>query len=125
MESGMRVGLQERGASRNRLLVACKAIVPELIILTTFVSCSRRAAEMPEPRYQFVEPALPFLSLLTDGENHQRPQPRFDEQTSHRAEQARTSAPPPKTVRVHTADTTRTPASRPVSGKTSPRPLLD
>jgi hypothetical protein len=80
---------------------------------------------MSEPRYRFVEPALPFVSLFTYRENQQLPQRRFDEQPPRQAEQHRAPTPS-KTVKVNTPDTTtRTPAPRPVSGKTNPPPLLD
>src|SRR5260221_8979796 len=78
MESGMHVDLHGRGTSRNRLLLTGQAIVPMLIILTTSVSCSRRAAEMPEPPYRIVERILPFSSSLSDDENRQLVQRRSD-----------------------------------------------
>src|SRR5690349_5962984 len=60
MEGGMGVDLHKRDASRNCLLLTGQAIVPVLIILTTTVSCSIRAAELPEPPYRIVERILPF-----------------------------------------------------------------
>ena len=72
MEGGMCVDLHKRDTSRNRLLLTGEAIVPMLMILTTSVSCSRRAAEMPEPPFRILERILPFYArtipwVLADG----------------------------------------------------------
>jgi hypothetical protein len=124
MENGMHVDLHGRGTSRNRLLLTGQAIVPMLIILTTSVSCSRRAAEMPEPPYRIVERILPFSSRLSDEENRQLVQRRPDAKPNLQQEQHRTSSPP-KVAKVHAPDTSSASAPRPGSGKTSPPPLLD
>jgi hypothetical protein len=124
MENGMHVDLHGRGTSRNRLLLTGQAIVPMLIILTTSVSCSRRAAEMPEPPYRIVERILPFSSSLSDDENRQLVQRRSDAKPNLQQEQHRTSSPP-KVAKVHTPDTSSASAPRAASGKTSPPPLLD
>jgi hypothetical protein len=102
MESGMGVDLQKRGASRHRLLLTGQAIVPVLIILTTTVSCSRRAAEMPEPPYRIVERILPFSGSSSDEENRQLVQRRSDARPTLQQDQHRTS-PPPKVAKVHCA----------------------
>src|ERR1700745_3130519 len=78
MEGGMGVDLHKRDASRNCLLLTGQAIVPVLIILTTTVSCSRRAAELPEPPCRIVEGILPFSSSSSDEENRQLVQRRSD-----------------------------------------------
>jgi hypothetical protein len=124
MEGGMCVDLHRRGTSRNRLLLIAQAIVPMLIILTTSVSCSRRAAEMPEPPYRIVERILPFSSRLSDEENRQLVQRRSDAKPNLQQEQHRTSSPP-KVARVHAPDTSSGSAPRHASGKTNPPPLLD
>jgi hypothetical protein len=102
MESGIGVDLQKRGASRHRLLLTGQAIVPVLIILTTTVSCSRRAAEMPEPPYRIVERILPFSSSSSDEENRQLVQRRSDARPTLQQDQHRAS-PPPKVAKVHCA----------------------
>src|SRR5258708_10397628 len=112
MESGMHVDLHGRGTSRNRLLLTGQAIVPMLIILTTSVSCSRRAAEMPEPPYRIVERILPFSSLLSDEENRQLVQRRPDAKPNLQHEQHRPSSPP-KVATVHAPVTSSTSAHRP------------
>src|SRR5258706_5627597 len=123
MERGMGVDLHKRDASRNRLLRTGQAIVPVLIILTTTVSCSRRAAEMPEAPYRIVERILPFSSRLSDEENRQLVQRRSDAKPNLQQEQHRTSSLP-KVAKVHAPDTSSASAPRPPSGKTNP-PLLD
>jgi hypothetical protein len=120
----MGVDLHKRDASRNRLLRTGQAIVPVLIILTTTVSCSRRAAEMPEAPYRIVERILPFSSRLSDEENRQLVQRRSDAKPNLQQEQHRTSSPP-KVAKVHAPDTNSTSAPRHASGKTNPPPLLD
>ena len=124
MESGMLVDLHRRGTRRNRLLVTCRAIVPQLIIVMTCVSCAKRPADIQEPSTRIAWPALPFFSNLTERENQQLPHRRVDEQPLHRAEQRRTS-PPPKAAKVQTPATTRSSAPRPVSGETNRPPLSD
>jgi hypothetical protein len=74
----MRVDLHKRGTSRNRLLLTGQAIMPALIILTTSVSCSKRAAEVSEPPYRIVERILPFCSSSSGEENRQLVQRRSD-----------------------------------------------
>jgi hypothetical protein len=120
----MRVDLHRRGTSRYRLLVTGQAIVPTLIILATSVSCSRRAAEMPEPPYRIVERILPFSSRLSDEKNRQPVQQRSDAKPNLQQEQHRTSSPP-KVAKVHGPDTSSGSGLRPASGKTNPPPLLD
>ena len=120
----MRVDLHKRDTSRNRLLLTCQAIVPMLIILTTSVSCSRRAAGMPEPPFQIVERILPFSSSLSDEENHQPVQRRSDVKPNLQQEQHRSSSPP-KVVKVHAPAASSRFAPHPASGKTNPPPLLD
>jgi hypothetical protein len=124
MEGGMRVDLHKRDTSRNRLLLTGQAIVPMLIILTASVSCSRRAAEMPEPPYRIVERILPFSSRLSDEENRQLVQRQSDAKPNRQQEQHRASSPP-KVAKVHAPDTSSASARRPPSGKTNPLPLLD
>jgi hypothetical protein len=119
----MRVDLHKRGTSRNRLLLTGQAIVPALIILTTSVSCSKRAAEMSEPPYRIVERILPFSSGSSDEENRQLVQRRSDAKPNLQQEQHRTSSPP-KVAKVHAPDTSSASAPRPPSGKTNPPPLL-
>jgi len=46
MENGMFVDLRGQGGRRDRILFACQATVPMLMILMTTVSCSR-PADMP------------------------------------------------------------------------------
>jgi hypothetical protein len=123
-EGGMRVDLHKRGASRNRLLLTGRAIVPALIILTTSVSCSKRAAEMSEPPYRIVERILPFSSGSSDEENRQFVQRRPDAKPTLQQEQHR---PPslPKLAKVHAPDTSSVTAPHRASGKTNPPPLLD
>ncbi len=120
----MGVDLHKRDASRNRLLLTGQAIVPVLIILTTTVSCSRRAAETPEPPYRIVERILPFSSRLSDEENRQLVQRRSDAKPNLQQEQHGTSSPP-KVAKVHAPDTSSTSAPRHAPGKTNPPPLLD
>ncbi len=120
----MRVDIHRRGTSRNRLLLSGQAIVPTLIIFTTSVSCSRRAAEMPEPPYRIVERILPFSSRLSDEENRQLVQRRSDAKPNLQQEQHRTSSPP-KVAKVHAPDTSSASAPRPASGTRNPPPLLD
>jgi hypothetical protein len=120
----MFVDLRRRGNGRSRVLFTCQATVPMLIILMTSVSCSRPAADMPEPHYRMVERVLPFSSRLTDGENQQLAQRRVDGQPMLRAEQRRTSQPP-QPAKVHAPETTRASPPRPASGKTNPPPLLN
>ncbi len=136
MEGGMCIDLRKRDTSRNRLLLTGQAIVPMLMILTTSVSCSRRAGEMPEPPYRIIERILPFSSGLSDEENRQlvqrRPdakprqlvQRRPDAKPTLQQEQHRASSPP-KVARVHAPDTSSESAPRPASGKKNPPPLLD
>jgi hypothetical protein len=121
----MRVDLHKRGASRNRLLLTGRAIVPALIILTTSVSCSKRVAEMSEPPYRIVERILPFSSGSSDEENRQLVQRRSDAKPTLQQEQHRPPSPP-KVTKVHAPpDTSSTTAPRHASGKTNPPPLLD
>jgi hypothetical protein len=79
---------------------------------------------MQEPSSRIAEPALPFLSRLSDSENKELAQRRVDEQPLHRVEQHRTS-PTLRTAKVRTPEANHAPAPRPVSGKTNPPPLLD
>jgi len=116
--------VHRRGTTGNRLLLICQAIVPALIILTTSVSCSRHAAEMPGPSYQIVERILPFSSRLSDEENRQLVQRRSGARPNLQQEQRRTSSPS-KAAKVHAPDTRSASAPRPASGKTNPPPLLD
>ena len=120
----MRVDLHKRGASRNRLLLTGRAIVPALIILTTSVSCSKRAAEMSEPPYRIVERILTFSSGSSDEENRQLVQRRPDAKPNLQQEQHGTSSPP-KVAKVHAPDTSSASAPRHAFGKTNPPPLLD
>jgi len=119
----MLVYLQRRG-TRNRLLLTCQAIMPTLIILTTSVSCSKRAVEMPEPPYRIVERILPFSNRLSDEENRQLALRRSDAKPNLQQEQHRTSSPP-KVANVHAPDTSSASAPRPASRKTNPPPLLN
>jgi hypothetical protein len=114
----MHVDLHKRGASRNRLLLTGQAIVPALIILTTSVSCAKRAAEMSEPPHRIVERILPFSGTSSDEENRQLVQ-RALQQEPHRPPS------PPKVAKVHALDTGSATAPRHASGKTNPPPLLD
>jgi hypothetical protein len=123
MEGGMGVDLHKRDASRNCLLLTGQAIVPVLIILTTTVSCSRRAAEMPEPPYRIVERILPFSSRLSDEENRQLIQGRSDAKSNPQQEQHRRSSP--KVAKVDASDASSTSGPRPASRRTNPPPLLD
>jgi hypothetical protein len=120
----MRVDLHKRGASRNRILLTGQAIVPALIILTTSVSCSKRAAEMSEPPYRIIERILPFSSGLSDEENRQLVQRQSDAKPTLQQDQHRTSSPP-KVAKAHAPDTSSASAPRHASGKTNPPPLLD
>jgi hypothetical protein len=120
----MRVDLHKRGTSRNRLLLIGQAIMPALIILTTSVSCAKRAAKMSEPPYRIVERLLPFSSGSSDEENRQLVQRRSDAKPNLQQEQHR-SPSPPKVAKVHAPDTSSTTAPRHASGKTNPPPLLD
>jgi hypothetical protein len=124
MEGGMCIDLRKRDTSRNRLLLTGQAIVPMLMILTTSVSCSRRAGEMPEPPYRIIERILPFSSGLSDEENRPLVQRRPDAKPTLQQEQHRASSPP-KVARVHAPDTSSESAPRPASGKKNPPPLLD
>jgi hypothetical protein len=117
MESGMGVDLHRRGTSRNRLLLTGQAIVPTLIILMTSVSCSRRAAEMPEPPYRIVERILPSSSRLSDEENRQLGQGWSDAKPNPQQDQHRTSSSP-YVAKVHASDTSSASAPRPASRKT-------
>ncbi len=118
----MRVDLRMQSTGRSRLRSTCQAAMPTLMILMTLVSCAKRAAEMQEPSHRIAEPALSFLSRLSDREK--LPQRRVDEQPLHRAEQHRTS-PPPKAAKIQTPETTRASAPRPVSEKKNAPPLRD
>jgi hypothetical protein len=124
MEGGMRVHLHRRGTSRNRLLLTGQAIVPALIILTTSVSCSKRAAEMPEPPFRIVERILPFSSSLSDEENRPLVQRRSDAKPNLQQEQHRPPSPP-KVAKAHAPDTSSATAPRRASGKTNPPPPVD
>jgi len=116
----MGVDLHKRDASRNRLLLTGQAIVPVLIILTTTVSCSRRAAETPEPPYRIVERILPFSSRLSDEENRQLVQRRSDAKPNLQQEQHGTSSPP-KVAKVTCARIRAAhPPPRHAPGKTNP-----
>jgi hypothetical protein len=120
----MRVDLHKPNASRNRLLLTGQAIVPTLIILTTSVSCSKRAAEMSEPPYRIVERILPFSSSSSDEENRHPVQRRPDAKPNLQQEPHK---PPslPKVAKVHAPDTSSTTAPHRASEKTNPPPLLD
>ncbi len=120
----MCIDLHKRDTSRNRLLPTGQAIVPVLLILTTTVSCSRRAAEMPEPPYRIVERILPFSSSSSDEENRHLVQRRSEARPNLQQDQHRTSSPP-KVAKVHAPDTSSASAPRHASGKTNPPPLLD
>jgi hypothetical protein len=124
LEGGMRVDLHKRGTSRNLLLLTGQAIVPALIILTTSVSCSKRAAETSEPPYRIVERILPFSSGSSDEENRPLVQRRSEARPALQQDQHRTSSPP-KVAKVHAPDTSSATAPRHASGKTNPPPLLD
>jgi hypothetical protein len=122
----MRVDLRTRGTWRSRLCLTCQATALTLMILVTFVSCSRPMANMSEPQsYRVVQlPELSFFSRLTDGENQQLAQRRTDEQSVHRAEQHR-ALPRPKVPKVQASDTATAPASRRDLPRANTRPLLD
>ncbi len=120
----MCIDLHKRDTSRNRLLPTGQAIVPVLLILTTTVSCSRRAAVMPEPPYRIVERILPFSSSSSDEENRHLVQRRSEARPNLQQDQHRTSSPP-KVAKVHAPDTSSASAPRHASGKTNPPPLLD
>jgi hypothetical protein len=118
----MRVDLHKRGTSRNRLPLTGQAIVPALIILSTSVSYSKRAAEMSEPPYRIVERILPFSSGSSDEEK--LVQRRSDAKPTLQQEQHRPPSPP-KVAKVHAPDTSSATAPRHASGKTNSPPLLD
>ena len=120
----MRVDLRTRGTWRSRLCLTCQSTALTLMILVTFVSCSRPMANMPEPSYRVVQPELSFFSRLTDGDNQQLAQRRVDEQSVHRAEQHR-ALPRPKVAKVHAPDTATAPASRRDLLRANAPPLLD
>jgi hypothetical protein len=120
----MHVDLHTRGTDRNRLLLTGQAIVPALIILTTSVSCAKRAAEMSESPFQIVERILPFSSSSSDEENRQLLQRRSDAKPHLHQEQHRPLSPP-KVAKVHAPDTSSATAPRHASGNTNPPPLLD
>ena len=124
MGSGMGVDLHKRDACRNRLLLTSQAVVPVLIILTTTVSCSRRAVETPEPPYRIVERILPFSRSSSDEENRQLVQRRSDARPTLQQDQHRTPSPP-RVAKVHALDTSSASAPRHVSGKPNPPPLVD
>ena len=107
----------------DHLLLTCQATVPTLIILMTTVSCSRPAADMPQPRDGFVKRELSFSGRVIDGANRQLVQ-RGEGQPMARREQPRTSASP-KVATVQPPNATSAAVSRHASEKANTPPLLD
>jgi hypothetical protein len=120
----MRVDLRTQGTGKSRLRLTCQATALTLMILVTFVSCSRPIANMSDPGYRAVPSELSFFSRLTDGENQQLAQRRVDDQSVHRAEQPR-ALPRPKVAKVYAPDTATAPVSRRDLPRANAPPLLE
>src|SRR5215470_13358115 len=119
MENGMLSDFRGRGRRRDRLLFACQAIIPAVIILMTAVSCSRPGADMPPPPVGILEL---FSGRVTEAPKRQVIQ-REEAPPKVRRAQPRITAPP-KVAKLHAPNTTSRPASpgAPKKANTPPRP---
>jgi len=108
MENGMFVDLRGEGGRRDRILFACQATVPMLMILMTTVSCSR-PADMPVGIVELLS------GRVTEPPDLQSVQP--DEASPKvRRQQPKPSASP-KVATVHPPNPPRRSVSRPAAKK--------